>query len=72
MLNHKGSLDRVIRLWDTDTAKCSKQLIGHKDSVYSVAFNSDGTQVVSGSLDTTCRIWDIQSGKCKVFNGHKV
>lgn len=34
-------------------------LVGHDDSVNSVAYSPDGTRIVSGSNDRTIRIWDV-------------
>ncbi len=33
-------------------------LTGHTDSVQSIAFNQDGTQIVSGSSDDTIKVWE--------------
>jgi len=54
-----GSLDKVVRLWDTRTGQLLERFDGHTDSVYSVAFSNDGKSIVSGSLDKTLKIWDI-------------
>ncbi|ORX51529.1 transcriptional repressor TUP1 [Piromyces finnis] len=54
-----GSLDKIVRLWDTRTGKLLERFDGHTDSVYSVAFSNDGKSIVSGSLDKTLKIWDI-------------
>ena len=37
----------------------SRDLPGHTDTVSSVAFSPDGTQILSGSHDHTLRLWDI-------------
>lgn len=67
-----GSLDCVVRLWDTQTGKHVESFKGHDDSVYSVAFSPDGKTLASGSLDkvlllllfiyTYCRHWNC--GTC--------
>ena len=49
-----GSLDCVVRLWDTQTGKHVESFKGHDDSVYSVAFSPDGKTLASGSLDKVC------------------
>jgi WD40 repeat protein len=36
------------------------QLVGHIDSVDSVAFFPDGKQIMSDSLDGTIRVWDVE------------
>ena len=47
-------------------------LEGHSDGVTSVAFSSDGTQVVSGSYDNTVRIWDVATGDiAHILRGHQ-
>ena len=39
--------------------------------VYSVAFSTDGTCIVSGSLDNSVQVWDASTGKeLNVLNGH--
>ncbi|MEJ2758249.1 MAG: WD40 repeat domain-containing protein, partial [Anaerolineales bacterium] len=36
---------------------------GHADSVYSIAYNGDGSRLVTASSDGTAKIWDTASGK---------
>jgi general transcriptional corepressor TUP1 len=83
-----GSLDRSVRVWDTNTGFLVKRLDGeqgHMDSIYSVAFAPNGRDLVSGSLDKTIKMWDLaappkidnnqapRGGKCiRTFEGHKV
>ena len=38
-------------------------LNGHTRPVYSVAFSTDGTCIVSGSSDNSVRVWDALTGK---------
>ncbi|MBW0536140.1 hypothetical protein O181_075855, partial [Austropuccinia psidii MF-1] len=56
-----GSLDTVVRLWDSSNGQLLDKLKGHKDSVYSVAFSPDGKFLVSGSLDRTLKLWDLST-----------
>jgi hypothetical protein len=39
-------------------------LVGHSDSVLSVAFSEDGATLVSGSEDGSVCIWDVATGAC--------
>ncbi|SLM36124.1 WD40/YVTN repeat-like-containing domain [Lasallia pustulata] len=56
---------------EADWGACIQTLYGHSDTVWSVAFSHDGTQVVSGSADNTVKIWDAGSGAClKTLEGH--
>ena len=47
-------------------------LIGHSESVWSVAFNHDGSRIVSGSTDHTVKLWDSVTGQVlNTFVGHR-
>ena len=45
-----GADDNTVRIWNVDGGLI-KTLEGHSGDVYSVAFNHDGTLIVSGSED---------------------
>ena len=71
--------DNFIRIWQIDDLNSSttnyqipnKILKGHNDNIWSIAFNPDGTKIVSGSSDRTVKIWNSQTGQClKTLSGH--
>ncbi|CAH0515651.1 unnamed protein product [Peronospora belbahrii] len=72
-----ASLDKVVRIWETETAQLLDRLEGHSDSVYSIAFSPDGKNVISGSLDRNIMLWDVcAQGRTTtrprmLFQGHK-
>jgi WD40 repeat protein len=37
-------------------------LIGHSETVWSIAFSPDGNLIVSGSNDKLVKIWDVKTG----------
>lgn len=66
-----GGDDSDIRIWDSSSCTCLASLTGHEGWVYSVAFSSDGTQIVSSSGDCTVRLWDAATGALlRTFEGH--
>ncbi|KAJ5152812.1 beta transducin-like protein HET-D2Y [Penicillium canariense] len=40
------------------------QIEGHSDSVTSIVWSQDGTQIASASYDETAKIWDSTTGQC--------
>jgi WD40 repeat protein len=61
-----------IYLIDLATGRILRTLEGHKSSIQSLAFSSDGTHLASGSNDRTSRIWNVASGRCeRVLEGHE-
>jgi WD40 repeat protein len=45
-------------------------LEGHTDTVWSVAFNHDGTRIVTASADGTARLWDGEGNPITILDGH--
>jgi WD40 repeat protein len=54
--------DFSLLVWDTKTGYLLKKLKGHTDHVRSVAFSSNGDQIVSCSKDNSVRVWDAKTG----------
>lgn len=61
-----GSYDRTCKIWDTESGKLLHTLEGHKNAVYSMAFNIpfgylfiySRDKVATGSFDKTAKLWD--------------
>jgi WD40 repeat protein len=67
--------DNLISLWtvDDDTLiPVGEPLAGHTERILALAFNADGTQLVSGSGDNMMRLWDVATGQQigEPFDGH--
>ena len=64
------SNDYTVRLWNTKTEKC-QILSGHRDHVWSVAYNSRGTKLASCGAEPDIRVWDVENGECQqILVGH--
>lgn len=63
--------DHSWRLWDLETATEVLHQEGHAKSVYSIAFQGDGSLAVTGGMDAFGRVWDLRTGRCVMFlEGH--
>lgn len=67
-----GSYDRTCKLFDTFTGEELHTLEGHKNVVYSVAFNVPyADKIATGSFDRTCKLWDAFTGQLYyTLHGH--
>ncbi|KAG2374241.1 hypothetical protein C9374_011078 [Naegleria lovaniensis] len=68
-----GGKDKVIKLFDSGSAKCIVDLKQHTDFVNKVRFSPDGTCLASCSKDHTIRIFDLRySGRpLQKYDGHQ-
>jgi WD40 repeat protein len=53
-----ASMDRTIRLWDTQTGRHRRKLEGHEKGVRALAYNSDHRFMVSGGFDYDALVWN--------------
>jgi serine/threonine protein kinase len=51
--------DCDIRIWETDTGKEVRRLVGHTRPISSIAASLDGHRVLSGGSDGTVRLWTL-------------
>ena len=58
-----GSHDKSIKLWDINQQKSVKTLLGHKEGVWCINYNKDGTQLVTASPEGIAKLWDPKAGK---------
>eukprot|EP01132_Coremiostelium_polycephalum_P009027 gene9027-11059_t len=66
-----GGSDKVVRVWDMNTAQCINELTGHEEGIRCLQFQ--GNILVTGSNDTTIKLWDLRSkngGNYSTLRGH--
>ncbi|KAI7832196.1 hypothetical protein BC939DRAFT_498288 [Gamsiella multidivaricata] len=55
--------DPTLRLWNLEAQKEMIAIKGHRDVIFSCAFNHDGTKIVSVCRDKKIRVFEALSGK---------
>ena len=64
-----SSADGSVRIWDADSKKEIRQLLGHETHVYAASWNSEGTRVISGGLpEDDLRLWDVSDIGIEAFD----
>lgn len=63
-----ASWDGMIMLWDKGTGRLKQTFGSHEDCVKSIAFNHEGTRLVTLSMSPSrlVRVWDTLKGQCLV------
>lgn len=54
--------DNRIRIWDAQNGMCLRKLWGHNDYIHSLAYNRDGSRIMSSDSESV-RIWDATTIK---------
>src|SRR5262245_27598509 len=55
--------DRVIRIWDTDGRKVTRELKDHSDTIYGITYSPDGNLLASTSSDRAVKVCEVGTGK---------
>lgn len=65
------SFDKTVRLWDVDTGRNTRTLMGHTEQVYTVAYSPDSKTLATGGYDKVVHLWDAYTGKkLRTLKGH--
>ncbi|MEW5304496.1 MAG: hypothetical protein WDW36_007106 [Sanguina aurantia] len=58
-------------VYNTMTGVCMHTLTGHEGEISKVAFNPQGTRLLTASSDKTCKLWDTETAAClQTLEGH--
>ncbi|KAF1353743.1 U5 snRNP complex subunit [Delphinella strobiligena] len=57
---YSGGIDNDIKVWDLRKKAVAYSLIGHTDTITSLAVSPDSQTLLSNSHDSTVRTWDIR------------
>jgi WD40 repeat protein len=57
-----GGTEKILGLFDLETGKQLKQLVGHTNAVYAAMLLPGRKEAITGGFDRSIRVWDLESG----------
>ncbi len=67
----QGKVGNSAILWDLNTGRIVKELVGHSKAVVDIEFSPDGKYLATAGLDRLAKLWDVETGEeVKTFKGH--
>lgn len=61
----------ILVLWDLETGDIVREFEGHRATVTTISFSSDGNRIVSGSEDNSIIMWNSETGAIiRKYEGH--
>lgn len=64
-----GSYDLTVRIWDLSTGEEKKQLDGHTDQIFSLAWSPDGRKLATVCKDNKLRIYEPRKSTLPIAEG---
>ena len=55
-----GTIDKNIKIWDTENGESKGELIGHLGDIHTLKWSNDGNFFASSGTDKTIRFWDLK------------
>ena len=55
--------DNSVRLWSVGDGKLVRELKGHANAVFALAFSPDGSRLASGGFDGALLLWNVADGQ---------
>jgi WD40 repeat protein len=63
--------DGAVRLWEPDTGRLVRILVGHRGNIRSLAWSPDSKTLASASWDGTVSLWEADTGRVRhTLKGH--
>jgi WD40 repeat protein len=62
-----GSVDGIIKLWDSVTGSLQQTLSGHQEHITAMAFLPDSKLIMSGAYEGSVKLWDTTTGDRQVW-----
>lgn len=67
-----GSMNGMIKVWDTENTERIHTLEGHRDIVAEFSISQNSNLLASASYDNDIRIWDLHSRECvRILTEHR-